>query len=326
MTLPAGGRAEYADAVVYLKTPSGTVRVRRAPGSWTTGEFPGPPGQAVHVITAHNPGGAGREQAANAAAQASLEAELTRRELQWWPAAGGDPAWVHVEPSAAVIGLNRGQALELGRQYGQDAVFELTPGSRLIVSCHDGTVTSTGWSIDALDDGHPESDRAAERPSSGPSASDASPDRAAPGQQPHQQEAPSSPYPPDWLAPGGFLAALGHREGTLMSLTADGQTLMIRGHGDGLVTLGGPGDDPAEPCTIAEVMGLLAERGTFDPDPGGDWRYASGGWDAGEVAAVIAPWHDLNGGGATEFAVDGIEMRTDGYASPIRRIPQKPRR
>ena len=47
----------YAEAVVYLQTPSGTVRVQRAPVSWTTGDFPGPQGQVIHVITAHNPAG-----------------------------------------------------------------------------------------------------------------------------------------------------------------------------------------------------------------------------------------------------------------------------
>jgi hypothetical protein len=74
--------AAYAEAVLYLDTPSGTVRVRPGPVSFTMGVFPGPQGQILHVITAHNPSGVVHSPADNAAAQARLEAELARRELR----------------------------------------------------------------------------------------------------------------------------------------------------------------------------------------------------------------------------------------------------
>jgi hypothetical protein len=45
-----------------------------------------------------------------------------------------------------------------------------------------------------------------------------------------------------------------------------------------------------------------------------DTDYQSGSWDAGEIAALIAPWLELDGGG--EFYVDDILMYTDGHGHP----------
>jgi hypothetical protein len=134
------------------------------------------------------------------------------------------------------------------------------------------------------------------------------------------RQEPSSPTDPrDWLAASGFLAELGRREGTLMSLAVEGRTVTVRGHGNGRVTIAGPGRKRAGPYEVAEAMEVLAGRGAFDPY--GDWGsdFTSGSWDAGEIATVIAPWYDLGGGGQTEFAVDEIEMCTDGHghADPL---------
>lgn len=152
--------AAYAQAVLYLAAPSGTVRIRRAPLSLTSGKFPDPQGRTVHLFTAHNPAGVICEPADNAAALASLEAELTRRQLHWWYAARGDAAWTQSVACVAVVGLDRGSAMTVGRQYGQDAIFELTPAFRLIVDCRNGQVSATGWSIDVLGDQQAEAGRA----------------------------------------------------------------------------------------------------------------------------------------------------------------------
>jgi hypothetical protein len=110
------------------------------------GEYPDPEDRPIYVLTAHNPGGQVASDMANAQAEERLTAELERRGLTWWPADGGDPSWTHVEPGAAVIDVDEDVVLELGAEFGQDAIFVLTPADRRIMACADKRVTVTGWS------------------------------------------------------------------------------------------------------------------------------------------------------------------------------------
>ena len=136
----------YIGAVMRIKAPGGVFWVRPAPIACTAGEYPDPAGRAICVLTAHNPGGQMTSNAANALAEARLAAELEQQGLTWWPAAGGDPSWTHVEPGAAVIGIDMADAAALGAAFQQDAIFVLTPADRRVVACPDGRVAATGWS------------------------------------------------------------------------------------------------------------------------------------------------------------------------------------
>lgn len=136
----------YVGAVMRIEAPSGVFWIRPAPRASTAGEYPDPEGRAIYVLTAHNPGGRVASDAANALAGKRLAAELERRGLTWWPAAGGDPSWTHVEPGAAVIDADEDDMLALGAEFGQDAIFVLTRADRRIVACTDNRVTVTGWS------------------------------------------------------------------------------------------------------------------------------------------------------------------------------------
>lgn len=135
----------YVSAMMR-EAPGGVFWVRPAPQASTTGEYPDPEGRPIYVLTAHNPGGRVAPDTANALAEKRLTAELERRGLTWWPAAGGDPSWTHVEPGAAVIDVAEDDVLALGAEFGQDAIFVLTPADRRIVGCTDKQVTVTGWS------------------------------------------------------------------------------------------------------------------------------------------------------------------------------------
>jgi Protein of unknown function (DUF3293) len=148
MTAELGGWDAYAGAVIRIERPGGVVWVRPAPLTRTAGDYPDPGGRAIYVMTAHNPGGRMASDAANASAEARLTAELERRGLTWWPAAGGDPSWTHVEPGAAIIGMDEADAVALGAEFGQDAIFVLTPADRRVVGCADRRVSMTGWSIE----------------------------------------------------------------------------------------------------------------------------------------------------------------------------------
>jgi hypothetical protein len=139
----------YRDAVIRLETPGGVVWVAPAPVTCTKGTYPDPEGRVICVITAHNPGGQTLSEEENAREQERLERELTRRGWTWRRAAGGDPPWEHVEASAAVVGVDESEVVKLGAEFGQDAVFVLTPASRRVVGCLSTCELSTGWSISA---------------------------------------------------------------------------------------------------------------------------------------------------------------------------------
>jgi hypothetical protein len=149
MTAKSGGWAAYIDAMLRIDAPDGVIWVRPTAISRSTGQYPDPEGRTICVITAHNPGGRVASDAENASAQARLLEELDRRGLTWWSAAGGDPSWTHVEASAAVIGIAEADAIVLGAQFGQDAIFVLTPADRQVVGCAERRIVATGWSIES---------------------------------------------------------------------------------------------------------------------------------------------------------------------------------
>ncbi len=95
-----------------------------------------------HVITAHNPGGAWRDEADSARAHETLVAACRADAIATHPAWGGDPAGRWMELGLLVVGLDDGTARALGARFGQDAIYALTPSSRRLLAC-DGTVART---------------------------------------------------------------------------------------------------------------------------------------------------------------------------------------
>ena len=148
MTAKPSAWDAYVRAVIRIEAPGGVIWVRPAPATHTTGEYPDPEDRPIYVITAHNPRGQITSDTANAVAEARLAAELERRAVTWWPAAGGNPSWTHVEPGAAMIGIDEADAITLGAEFGQDAIFVLTPVDRQVVGCTDKRAVTTGWSTE----------------------------------------------------------------------------------------------------------------------------------------------------------------------------------
>ena len=62
---------------------------------------------------------------------------MRRRGLTWWPADGGDATWTHVEAGVALIGIAEADAIALGAEFRQDAIFVFSTANRRIVSCTD---------------------------------------------------------------------------------------------------------------------------------------------------------------------------------------------
>jgi hypothetical protein len=140
---------EYTRAVVRIEFADGPVQIAPArPGS-VGGAFPDVPQDVVYVVTAFNPGGLVRAESPNQQAQASLIRRLDADHVTYWEAAGGDPAWTHSEASFALAGVDEAYAKALGREFGQDAIFEWTPSELSVLACDGERRFSAGWTMTA---------------------------------------------------------------------------------------------------------------------------------------------------------------------------------
>ncbi|MFJ1559716.1 DUF3293 domain-containing protein [Streptomyces mirabilis] len=128
----------YLRAVVDIAFPTHSIRVAQGlPDGVSALPYPLDSTHTIHIVTAFNPGGRDATAGANLRAQHELLRSISLRELQWWPAVGGDPVGTHAEISAAVVGMDDAQARALGRRFGQDAVFAWSPTSWRLLACAD---------------------------------------------------------------------------------------------------------------------------------------------------------------------------------------------
>jgi hypothetical protein len=130
----------YAQAVVDIEMPDGIVTVGPA-GLESTRKWWPPAGTSVHIITAYNPGER-LPDAENQRAQSRLIAQVEalrseRPNILVWQAVGRNRENTWKEPSVAILGLTSDEARLLGREYGQDAIFEWATGW-MILPCSAG--------------------------------------------------------------------------------------------------------------------------------------------------------------------------------------------
>jgi hypothetical protein len=92
-------------------------------------------GVQIHVITAWNPGDERPSSEINEARNQELRAEISARGLEALEALGSDPNSPHAEKSWAVVGMTDDTAIELGRKYGQVAVFFITRARQWVLGC-----------------------------------------------------------------------------------------------------------------------------------------------------------------------------------------------
>ena len=95
--------------------------------------------------TAWNPASQACSDADNRAAHGELVDWLTEQGYVYFPSVGTAPDGSWREEGVAVVGLGRLTAIELGRRFGQHAVFEWDGVGFRIVCCGDGVVVSGGW-------------------------------------------------------------------------------------------------------------------------------------------------------------------------------------
>lgn len=138
----------YRTAVVTIRFPDGTVHVEPRPAGKAEGAFPAAAGGGiVHVITAWNPLGRTASDDANVQAQSLLLDEVHQRGLTWWPAVGGDAGGTHREESVAVVGMSDAAARDLGRRFGQDAIFAWSPDAWRVLTCGTEAAEVSGWAV-----------------------------------------------------------------------------------------------------------------------------------------------------------------------------------
>jgi hypothetical protein len=140
---------EYIRTVVDVAVPGlAPVRIRPAPPG-TVGVWPSAFEPPVYFLTAWDPGGQRPGDAENRRRHDALIGELHGLGLATWSTVGHDPRTDHREVGVAVAGLSEDEALDLGRRYGQDAIFGWTPGAWSVVSCFDGDRHVGGWRLQA---------------------------------------------------------------------------------------------------------------------------------------------------------------------------------
>ena len=111
-------------------------RALRASSVWAGYRTPPVPGwpSDFHIITAWNPKQIVSEPE-NVAADTRLRTQLEMDQIAHFRITGCSADLAHQEASWGVIGISLGRAIEIGRQSGQNAIFEVLNGEAFVVSC-----------------------------------------------------------------------------------------------------------------------------------------------------------------------------------------------
>jgi hypothetical protein len=110
---------EYLQTVFLAQTPV---------GGWPA---------LFHVITAYNPGEFVADEI-NTKADEALRNELNLVGSSCFRITGCSPDLKHQEQGWGVAGLSEEKALAIGKQYGQNAIFEVTAGVLSVIGCLSG--------------------------------------------------------------------------------------------------------------------------------------------------------------------------------------------
>ena len=135
--------AGFAKAIVRLDLAEGP-RTLRPKDSGDIGQFPYK--QPVHIITAYNPAGLETNEAENEDRHRALAAALQHQ--TWVPSVGSAPDGSFAEPGCAVLDLGVDDALRLGREFGQRAIYQWTPNSLQIIGVDEPVTLSLGWALE----------------------------------------------------------------------------------------------------------------------------------------------------------------------------------
>jgi hypothetical protein len=219
-------------------------------------------------------------------------------ELAHFPAAGGDRTWTHVEAGVAIVGIDDVQARELGREFGQDAIFEWSPTALAILSCTESRARYTGWTATpvetATETSPPPDTPVHDVTPNAPSLGQASPTDTEPTMEPAtspggsgQSRAPQTAAERrDHIR--AYFRGLSHRTGLLFSIISedrDEPTINLVGTGSS-IEIQQP-DTPAR--VIANIPDGLSDAVLALSDDGSLLELISAAWNAGDIAFALGP-------------------------------------
>lgn len=96
------------------------------------------------IITAWNPDGRPTALENNQEANDRFQSRLDKAGLYWFSVTGGSPDFAHVEPGFGVSGITRNEAVALGRNFRQEAIYWVEGGAVFLISCQDPALEEIG--------------------------------------------------------------------------------------------------------------------------------------------------------------------------------------
>ncbi|MEQ8841117.1 MAG: DUF3293 domain-containing protein [Acidimicrobiales bacterium] len=132
----------FAQAVVTIEMPEGPRRLEPRPVG-EVGVFPF--ATPVHIITAHNPAGEPDDPVANERRHRELTEHLVGHRMM--ATVGSAVDGTMAEPGLGVIGLDDRVAIELGRRFGQLAIYRWTAEALEIVGIDEARRIESGWAL-----------------------------------------------------------------------------------------------------------------------------------------------------------------------------------
>lgn len=148
MISPDASERWQAYVQTHIVVPSSryaSLTVTTAPLGVTEGPFADDPEKPLYIITAHNPGRLVSDEDNEWAHQGLWESLLPLNPSPIGQAAGYSPDGAHSELSFAVGRISRQQALELGAEFGQEAIFIWTVDQLEIVATDGSRTDAYGW-------------------------------------------------------------------------------------------------------------------------------------------------------------------------------------
>ncbi len=129
----------FAEAVVRIEMPAGPVIL--APRQEGVGEFP--LDAPVHIITAYNPAGVRADETSNHERHRELGRRVARYDVL--PTVGSDPGGSMPEPGYALLDVPLETAVEIGREFGQRAIYRWTDDALSIIGVDEPVELRLGW-------------------------------------------------------------------------------------------------------------------------------------------------------------------------------------
>jgi hypothetical protein len=132
----------FAEAIVRIDLMTGPAVL--APEAFgEVGRFPFE--APVHIITAYNPAGVEIDAGSNRRFHDALCSAVGTR--QAFSTVGSARDGSMAEPGYAVLGLTLAEAIELGRRFGQRAIYRWTTDALTIVGVDEDNERRLGWAL-----------------------------------------------------------------------------------------------------------------------------------------------------------------------------------